>query len=124
MKEPSHYRAHVALLIIAIASVTASCSFAVVWVQQQISRSAANCLRMERELVEINRRLSIRDSQYADIVHPLKLQSLVMGQLRKATDRQVVVVDAPYDGDERAYAAAEPVRHPLDLALIDVGLRP
>jgi len=100
-----------------------SSAVAVVWMQQQISRTARNGQKLEAQLAETSRKLRYLDERIATVHQPVVLQGRVAGVLRPSSDNQIVWVREQSFGNDRAYAAvAEPYEATMDLALAD--LRP
>jgi len=110
------------VLILAMIAVTVGSAFTIVWMQQQISRTAQQSQALEAQLAETTRKLRYLDERIATVHQPVVLQGRVAGVLRPSTDNQIVWVREQSFGTDRAYAAVEPYEASMDLALAD--LRP
>ncbi len=106
------------MTIIAIAVAVAS-AFGIVWMQQQINRTAKHSQQIEREMEETMRRLRTLDERIASLHQPVVLQGKVAGVLRPSLENQIVWVEDRQVGVGRAYAATDPYEVSMDLALLD-----
>ena len=79
-------------LIFIMIVVTACSAFAVVWMQQQITRTAQSSQVMERQLAETVRKLRYLDERIATVHQPVVLQGKVSSVLRPSMENQVVWV--------------------------------
>ena len=108
-------------MIIAIISfVTVGSGFAIVWTQQQISRTADGTKQFESELTEMVRKIDFLDERIASIHQPVVLQNKVAGRLRPSLENQLVWVQEREMPTGRAYAVAQPYAVSLDLAMRSV----
>ena len=121
MLQPSNRaRKHIILLIIAIVTVTLACAFAIVWIQQQISRTAQSSKHFESQLAETSRKLRHLDERIARRHQPVVLQGKVAGILRPSVEDQVVFVEERQLAIGRAYVVSQPYEVSMDLALLDI----
>jgi hypothetical protein len=97
-------------------------AFAIVWMQQQISRTAQSSKHLEAELAEMVRKIGFLDERIAAIHQPVVLQGKVAGTLRPSVDTQVVWVRERKLPTGRAYAVAEPYEVSMDLAMLEMNL--
>ena len=104
------------IVAIAIAVVSA---FAIVWMQQQINRTAKHSQQIEREMEETMRRLRTLDERIASLHQPVVLQGKVAGVLRPSLENQIVWVEDRQVGTGRTYVATDPYEVSMDLALLD-----
>jgi spore maturation protein CgeB len=107
-------------LIFIMIVVTACSAFAVVWMQQQITRTAQSSQVMERQLAETVRKLRYLDERIATVHQPVVLQGKVSSVLRPSMENQVVWVREKSAPDGRVYAAAQPYEASMNLALADI----
>ena len=113
-------RKHVILLILAMVTITLGSAFAIVWIQQQISRTALSSKDFESRLAETSRKLRYLDERIAGIHQPVVLQGKVAGTLRPSVEDQVVFVNERQLATGRAYAVSQPYEVSMDLALLDI----
>lgn len=113
-------RKHVIVLILAMVTVTVSSAFAIVWMQQQISRTAQSSKQLESQLAETSRKLRYLDERIAGFHQPVVLQGKVAGILRPSVEDQVVFVQERQLASGRAYAVSQPYEVSMDLALLDL----
>ena len=113
-------RRRVVSLILAMIAVTVGSAFAIVWMQQQISRTAQNSKQLESQLAETVRKLRYLDERIAGYHQPVVLQGQVAGILRPAVEDQVVWVQERQLASGRAYAVSQPYEVSMDLALLDL----
>ncbi len=111
------------LLILSMIVVTAGSALSVVWLQQQISRTAERSRQLENDLAETVRKLNYLDERIATMHQPVVLQGKVAGTLRPSMENQVVWVRERPVENGRAYAVSEPYETSMDLALIDLPQR-
>ena len=117
-------RSHILYLIIAMIVVTVCSGFAIVWMQQQISRTAQRSQQVESEMAEISRRLSYVNEKIATMHQPIVLQSKVSDTLRPSLENQIVWVRELEDVNGRNYATILPYSTSSDLALLNrIGRR-
>ena len=121
MLQPSHRaRKHIILLILIMVTVILSSAFAIIWIQQQISRTAQSSKHFESQLAETSRKLRVLDERIAGYHQPVVLQSKVAGILRPSVDDQVVFVEERQFATGRAYAVSQPYEVSMDLALLNI----
>ena len=121
MLQPSHSaRKHIILLILTMVTVILASAFAIVWIQQQISRTAQSSKHFESQLAETSRKLRFLDVRIAGYLQPVVLQSIVAGFLRPSVDDQVVFVEERQFAAGRAYAVSQPYEVSMDLALLNI----
>ena len=113
-------RKHVIALIFAMVAVTVGSAFAIVWMQQQISRTAQNSKQLESQLAETSRKLRYLDERIAGYHQPVVLQGKVAGVLRPSMEDQVVFVEERQLATGRSYAVSQPYEVSMDLALLDL----
>jgi hypothetical protein len=112
----------VATLIFAMAVITVGSAFAIVWMQQQIARTAQTSQGLEKELAETSRKLRFLDERIAGFHQPIVLQGKVAGILRPSVENQVVFVEERQLATGRRYAVAQPYEVSMDLALLDLNV--
>lgn len=115
-------RRYAVLLILAMIAVSVSSAFAIVWMEQQISRTAERSSRLEENLAETVRKLNFLDERIASFHRPVVLQGKVAGRLEPIKEEHVVWVRERETADGRAYAVSSPYETSMDLAFAD--LRP
>ena len=121
MLHPSHrVRKHLILLILSMVTVTLGSAFAIVWIQQQISRTALSSKHFESQLAETSRKLRYLDERIAGYHQPVVLQGKVAGILRPSVEDQVVFVNERQLSTGRAYAVSQHYEVSMDLALLDI----
>ncbi len=108
-------------MIMMMIIMTASCAFTIVWMQQQISRTASRTKQLEANLAETVRKLNYLDERIATMHQPVVLQGKVAGALRPSTESQIVWVREQTAGANRAYAIAAPYETTMDLAFVDLN---
>ena len=113
-------RKQVTLLILAMITVTVGSAFAIVWMQQQISRTAQSSKHFESQLAETSRKLRYLDERIAGNHQPVVLQGKVAGILRPSVEDQVVFVEERQLATGRAYAVSQPYEVSMGLALLDI----
>ena len=94
-------------------------AFAIVWTQQQISRTAQSTKQVEADLAEMVRKIGFLDERIATLHQPVVLQGKVAGVLRPSLESQVVWVREQVSSAGRAYAVAAPYQVSIDLAMLD-----
>jgi hypothetical protein len=117
-------RKQVTLLIFAMITVTVGSAFAIVWMQQQISRTAQSSKHFESQLAETSRKLHYLDERIAGTHQPVVLQGKVAGILRPSVEEQVVFVEERQLATGRAYAVSQPYEVSMGLALLDIDSSP
>lgn len=113
-KQPSQITLLAALS--AVILITVMSAFVIVWLQQQISRTAQTTKSVESELSETLRKVAHLDALIAARHQPAFLQGQVMGKLRPARDEQIVWVNGHRQVDGWAYTHYKPYRSSGDLA--------
>ena len=111
-------RSQITYLIIVMIAVTVFSGFALVWMQQQISRTAQRSQKVEAEMDEINRRLSYVNEKIATMHQPIVLQSKVADTLRPSLENQIVWVRERETLNRRTYATILPYSTSSDVALL------
>ena len=119
-KMSSQTRKRVVVLILAMIAITVGSAFAIVWMQQQISRTAQNSKQLESQLAETVRKLRYLDERIAGYHQPVVLQGKVAGVLRPSVEDQVVWVEERQLASGRTYAVSQPYEVSMDLALLDL----
>ena len=114
-------RQRLLLMIVAMIAITVTSAFAIVWMQQQISRTAQKSKEREAELAEMVRKLRYLDERIATLHQPVVLQGKVSGVLRPSVDDQIVWVNERSVASGRAYAVSQPYEVSMDLAFIDLN---
>jgi len=114
-------RQKIYLLIVSMIAITVISAFAIVWMQQQISRTAQNSKEQEAQLAETVRKLRYLDQRIATMHQPVVLQGKVAGVLRPSMDNQIVWVNEKNVESGRAYVLSQPYEVSMDLALLDVN---
>jgi uncharacterized protein HemX len=118
MKLSPQNRTRCISLIVLIAAVIVGSAFAIVWTQQQISRTAQSAKQTEADLGEMVRKISFLDQRIATLHQPVVLEGKVAGSLRPSLENQVVWVRERQLPDGRAYAVAAPYEVSIDLAML------
>jgi len=113
-------RKHVILLILAMVTVIVGSAFSIVWMQQQISRTAQSSKHFESQLAETSRKLRFLDERIAGYHQPVVLQGKVAGVLRPSVEDQIVFVEERQLATGRTYAVSQPYEVSMDLALLDI----
>ena len=108
--------------IIAMIAVTVGSGFAIVWMQQQISRTAKRSQEVESQLAETVRKLRYLDERIATMHQPVVLQGKVAGTLHPSLDNQIVWVRESNVPTGRAYAVSQPYEASMDLAFLDLNI--
>ena len=94
-------------LILLMVVIALSSAFYIVWVQQQISRTAQSSKLLEADLAESSRKLRYTDERIARSHHPVVLQSKVTCNLRPLVKKQVVFVREREHAAGRSYAISQ-----------------
>jgi len=111
-------RYYILCSIIAAIVVTVFSGFAIVWMQQQISRTALRSQQVEISMAEIDRRLNYVNEKIATIHQPIVLQSKVANTLRPSLENQIVWVRERKASNGRTYATILPYSTFPDMALV------
>ena len=105
------------VVLACVGLLTVACAFGIVWMQQEISRTAGDAARLESELAKKVDKLRYLDEKISRIHQPIVLQGKVSGRLHPAQDLQVVWVAERKGPEGRVYADAINTA-PSGLALI------
>jgi uncharacterized protein HemX len=116
-------RGRIFFFAIAMIAVTVGSGFAIVWMQQQISRTAKRSQAVEAQLAETVRKLRTLDKRIATMHQPVVLQGKVADTLRPSLDKQIVWVRESKVSTGRSYAVAEPYETSMDLAFLDLNTK-
>lgn len=121
MNSPSlKIKSRILFLIVVMIIITVFSGFAMVWMQQQISRTAQRSQQVESEMAEIGRRLSHVNEKIAMMHQPIVLQSKVANTLRPSLENQIVWVRERETLNGRNYATILPYSTTSqDLALLE-----
>ncbi len=104
-------------ILLSVGVLTVVCAFGIVWMQQEISRTASHAARLESQLAKQVDKLRYLDEKISRIHQPIVLQGKVSGRLRPAQDLQVVWVAEREGIEGRIYANAVNAA-PSGLALV------
>ncbi|MEN8660918.1 MAG: hypothetical protein ACN4GF_02800 [Lentimonas sp.] len=115
----SQSRKQVYMLVVSMIAITVMSAFSIVWMQQQISRTAQNSKENEAMFAETIRKLRYLDERIATMHQPVVLQGKVAGVLRPSVDNQIVWVNEQNVATGRAYALSAPYEVSIDLALLE-----
>ena len=121
MKLSPNTRSRCIALILCMAAITVGSAFAIVWTQQQISRTAQSTKQLEADLAEVVRKIGFLDERIATLHQPVVLQSKVAGTLRPSMENQIVWVREQELATGRAYAVSTPYETSIDLAMLDTN---
>ena len=121
MKLSPSTRARCLALILGMIAITVGSAFGIVWMQQQISRTAQSTKQIEAELAEMVRKIGFLDERIAAIHQPVVLQGKVAGTLRPSMENQVVWVRELEMPSGRSYAISEPYEISSDLAMLEIN---
>ena len=116
-------RGRILFFVIAMIAVTVGSGFAIVWMQQQISRTAKRSQEVEEQLAKTVRKLRVLDGHIARMHQPVVLQGKVAGTLRPSLDKQIVWVRESNVSTGRSYAVTEPYETSMDLAFLDLNTK-
>ena len=112
-------RSHILFLIVTMIIITVFSGFFIVWMQQQISRTAQRSQQVESEMAEIDRKLSYVNEKIATMHQPIVLQSKVADTLRPSLENQIVWVRERETLSGRTYATILPYSTSSDLAFLN-----
>jgi hypothetical protein len=121
MKLSPQTRSRSVALVLLMAAITVCSAFAIVWTQQQISRTAQNTKQIEADLAEMVRKIGFLDQRIATLHQPVVLQGKVAGVLRPSMEDQVVWVREREMPTGRAYAVSAPYETTIDLAMLNAN---
>ena len=114
-------RGRILFFVIATIAITFGSGFGIVWMQQQISRTAKRSQQVESQFAETVRKLRYLDERIATMHQPVVLQGKVAGTLRPSLDNQIVWVRESDGPSGRAYAISEADEASMDLAFLDLN---
>ena len=103
-------------------AITVISGFAIVWMQQQIARTAEKSQEAEIRLAEIVRKLGYLDEQIATGHQPTMLQARVAATLRPSLENQMVWVQENATRTKRTYTTLSPYSD-AELAYIRLNKR-
>ena len=106
-------------LILSMVVITLSSAFFIVWIQQQLSRTAQSSKELESDLAKSYSKLRHLDQLIAGNHQPVVLQGKVAGSLRPAVESQVVFVRERELATGRRYAISQPYEVSEGLASLD-----
>lgn len=122
MKLSPKTRSRSIALVLFMAAVIIGSAFAIVWTEQQISRTAQKTKQIEAEMAEMVRKIGFLDQRIAAVHQPVVLQSKVAGSLRPSMENQVVWVREREMPGGRAYAVSAPYETAIDLAMLNADV--
>jgi hypothetical protein len=114
-------RGRIFFFVVAMIAITVGSGFAIVWMQQQISRTAQRSQQVESQFAETVRKLCYLDERIAAMHQPVVLQGKVADTLRPSLDSQIVWVRESNVSSGRAYAISEAYEASMDLAFLDLN---
>lgn len=124
MKLSSSTRLRLLAVVITMIACSVGGAFSIVWMQQQINRTAVGCQRIEREMEVVLRKLRFLDERIASFLQPVALQAKVAGRLRPADDNQIVWARTEPLQDNGAFtrstAASLPAEVSMNLSFVDL----
>ena len=97
-------RLRIFCIVLTMIACAVGSAFSIVWMQQQINRTAVHCQGIEREMEEILRKLRYLDERIASFHQPVALQARVAGRLRPAEVNQIVWVRPTVPEDRGIFA--------------------
>ncbi len=103
---------------VCVICISAFSALGLIWLRQQISRTADRTNVVERQLVELDRRIGILNEQIAAATQPGIIQARVAGRLRPSRDFQVVFMQERVREDGFEYAVRDPFETSVDLAFL------
>lgn len=112
-------KSQIVFLIATMIVIVVSSAFSIVWIQQQISRTAQRSQQVESEMAEIGRKLNYVNEKIATMHQPIVLQSKVANTLRPSLENQIVWVRERETLSGRNYATILPYTTSSDLALLN-----
>ncbi len=118
MRHQPTLRKYSVFTVFSVAAVTLCSAMGIVWMQQQISRTAQQTKVLEADLAEMVRKIEFLDKRIAAIHQPVVLQGKVASTLRPSLENQVVWVRERELSSGRAYAVAQPYEVSIDLAML------
>ena len=116
-------RSYILLLVTAMIATTVVSGFAIVWMQQQIARTAQKSQDAEFRLTEIVRKLGYLDEQIATIHQPNMLQAKVAATLRPSMDSQIVWVQEDRTRTGHKYTTLTPYSNAGEIAFASLRNR-
>lgn len=115
-------RSLILLIVSTMIAITVVSGFAIVWMQQQIARTAEKSQEAEIRLAEIVRKLGYLDEQIATVHQPTMLQARVAATLRPSLESQMVWVQENATRTRRTYTTLTPYSE-AELAYIRLNKR-
>jgi tRNA G37 N-methylase TrmD len=109
------------LTILCVLVICGASGIGMVWMRQQISRTADRIRTTEQQIAEVERRVRFLDERIAASTQPRNLQARVANQLRPAREDQLVFIQERYTGDTYVYAVRDAFEVSADLALLNSG---
>jgi hypothetical protein len=109
------------LTILCVLIICGASGIGMVWMRQQISRTADRIRTTEHQIAEVERRVRFLDERIAASTQPRNLQARVANRLRPAREDQVVFIQERYSGDAYVYAVRDAFEVSVDLALLNSG---
>lgn len=116
---PQSGRKSVSVLVLTIILLAAASSFAIVWMQQQISHSAQNGKQLKFELVKVERELRELDRQIAIRHQPMYLKEQINESFRPALEDQIVWVREQKLVNRYSYTVLQPYEMSPPLASLE-----
>ena len=96
------------LILTAMIILTAVSAVSILWIKQQITRTAQNTQNLEKQLEESVRKLRYLDERIADAHQPQFLEGRIAGKLTASTEDQIVWVEERVVADGRQYMITQP----------------
>lgn len=118
----TNYLLQIFFLGMLILMLSAAGGLSIVWMRQQISRSAASIMAKENELAGIERKISYLDSKIATLHRPEALKArakYVNLGLISPGERQIVYLIPRSNGAPVWSNTSEPYMDSIELALLD-----
>ncbi len=109
------------LTVLCVLIICGASGIGMVWMRQQISRTADRIRTTEQQIAEVERRVRFLDERIAASTQPRNLQARVANRLRPAREDQLVFIQEHYSGDAYVYAVRDAFEVSVDLALLNNG---
>jgi hypothetical protein len=109
------------LSILCVLIICGASGIGMVWMRQQISRTADRIRTTEQQITEVERRVRLLDDSIATSTQPRYLQARVANRLQPARENQLVFIQERYRDDVYVYAVRDAFEVSLDLALLNSG---
>lgn len=109
------------LTILCVLVICGASGIGMVWMRQQISRTADRIRTTEQQIAEVQRRVQFLDQRIAASTQPRNLQAQVANRLRPARENQLVFIQERFREDGYLYAVRDAFEVSLDLALLNNG---